>query len=388
MKIIHITPSYKPAFIYGGTISSIAQLCEALTKSNQDIEVITTTANGKEELPFYPAKIHTIDGVKITHFNRYTKDHTHFSPSLLWHMACISLKSRKNLILHIHSWWNLTSLFACLIAKCRNIPVVLSPRGMLTPYSLTNRNKKIKSLIHLAIGKKLIGHCFIHATSEKERQDIMKIQNKKNITVIPNLVHLPTSAEISLQSIFSSHINYPADTFKLLFLSRIEEKKGLELLFNALQYLNFPWQLTIAGTGKETYLKSLKNLSSNLKISSSIRWAGQINDSNKYRVMAENDLLVLFSYNENFANVVAESLTIGLPVAISNMVGLASFIIKYDLGWVCELNPETIASTLKQAHNDNEKRKRIKRVAPELIRTHFSTKGIIDQYLNLYRRSL
>lgn len=388
MKIIHITPSYKPAFIYGGTISSIAQLCEALTESNQDIEVITTTANGKEELPFYSAKVHTIDGVKITHFNRFTKDHTHFSPSLLWHMACVAFKNRKNLILHIHSWWNLTSLFVCLIAKCRNIPVVLSPRGMLTPYSLTNRNAKIKSLIHFIIGKKLIEHCFIHVTSEKERQDILKIQYKKNITVIPNLVHLPGAAELSLQSGFGGHIKYPANTFKLLFLSRIEEKKGLELLFNALQYLHFPWQLTIAGTGKDTYVKTLKKLSSDLKISSSIRWAGQINDSNKYKVMNDHDLLVLFSYNENFANVVAESLTIGLPVAISNMVGLASFIVRHDLGWVSELNSGAIASTLKQAHEDHEKRKRIKKAAPGLISTHFSTKGIIDQYLNLYKRSL
>jgi glycosyltransferase involved in cell wall biosynthesis len=267
MKIIHVTPSYKPAFIYGGTISAIALLCEALTKSNQDVEVLTTTANGKKELHFQTAKAHTIDGVSITHFNRYTKDHTHFSPSLLWHILNTTKKNQEELIIHIHSWWNLTSLFSCLIAKYKNIPVVLSPRGMLSPYTLSNRNKLIKALIHLLIGKKLVSYCTIHATSEKERKDLLKIQNQANIAVIPNLVHFPPAVSISADSQSLSE-----GKFNLLFLSRIEEKKGLELLFNALHKSGFHWQLTIAGAGKEGYLKKLKLLALELKISDSIIW--------------------------------------------------------------------------------------------------------------------
>jgi glycosyltransferase involved in cell wall biosynthesis len=382
MKIIHITPSYKPAFIYGGTISAIAQLCEALTKSNQDVEVITTTANGNEELHFRTAKAHTIDGVSITHFNRYTKDHTHFSPSLLWHIFNTTKKNQKELIIHIHSWWNLTSLFSCLIAKYKNIPVILSPRGMLSPYTLSNRNKLLKALLHLLIGKNLVSYCTIHATSEKERKDLLKIQNPTNIAVIPNLVHFPPALSVSADSHTRS-----GDKFSLLFLSRIEEKKGLELLFRALHKADFQWQLTIAGTGEKGYLKKLELLALELKICNSITWAGHVNDTDKYQVIAKNDLLVLFSYNENFANVIAESLTVGTPVAISREVGLAPFILKHDLGWVSELNAEAIAATLTRAFNDPGKRKKITRIAPALIRAHFSTKGIIEQYLNLYRHS-
>jgi glycosyltransferase involved in cell wall biosynthesis len=383
MKVIHVTPSYKPAFIYGGTISAIAQLCEALTKSNQDVEVITTTANGKDKLPYQTAKAHTIDGVRITHFNRYTKDHTHFSPSLLWHILNTTKKNQKELIMHIHSWWNLTSLFSCLIAKYKNIPVVLSPRGMLSPYTLGNRNKLLKALIHLLIGKKLVSYCMIHVTSEKERKDLLKIQNQTNIAVIPNLVHFPPAISVSA----NSHVRNK-DKFNLLFLSRIEEKKGLELLFRALHKTDFQWQLTIAGAGDEGYLKKLKLLALELKICDLITWTGHINDCDKYQLIARNDLLVLFSYNENFANVIAESLTVGTPVAISREVGLAPFILKHDLGWVSELNTEAITTTLSQAFNDTGKRKKINRVAPALIRAHFSTKGIIEQYLNLYKHSL
>lgn len=291
-------------------------------------------------------------------------------------------KNQKELIIHIHSWWNLTSLFSCLIAKHKNIPVVLSPRGMLSPYTLSNRNKLFKALIHLLIGKKLVNYCRIHATSEKERKDLLKIQNQTNIAVIPNLVHFPPAVSFSADNHTRSK-----DKFNLLFLSRIEEKKGLELLFKALHKADFQWQLTIAGAGEEGYLKKLKFLALELKICDSITWTGHINDCDKYQVIAKNDLLVLFSYNENFANVIAESLTVGTPVAISREVGLAPFILKHDLGWVSELNPDAIAATLSQAFNDTGKRKKINRVAPALVRAHFSTKGIIEQYLNLYRHS-
>lgn len=382
MKIIHITPSYKPAFIYGGTITAIAQLCEALAKSDQDIEVITTTANGKNDFSFPAAKAHHSDGVNITRFSRYTKDHTHFSPSLLWHLLQSISKDQKELIIHIHSWWNLTSVFSCLIAKHKNIPVILSPRGMLSPYTLNNRNKLFKTMIHFFIGERLLNYCAVHATSDKELEDLSRFQKKANITVIPNLVHFPA---LPISPYISGN---EKERFNLLFLSRIEEKKGVELLFKALQNADFPWQLTMAGDGDQGYLKKLKLLAQNLKIGGQIVWAGHVGDQHKYKLIAQNDLLVLFSYNENFANVIAESLTVGTPVAISTEVGLAPFVIKYDLGWVSALNNEAISAVLHEAFNDREKRKKIKQVAPALIRTHFLKQRLIEQYLNLYKKVL
>ena len=78
-----IRDSYKPAYIYGGPTMSVAKLCEALTKTNVAIEVLTTTANGKIELNVKSGEQTEVDGVKVSYFRRLTKDHTHFSPALL-----------------------------------------------------------------------------------------------------------------------------------------------------------------------------------------------------------------------------------------------------------------------------------------------------------------
>lgn len=381
MRIIHISPAYKPAYIYGGPTMSIAKLCEVLSKKCA-VEVMTTTANGKTDLCISSKSPVFVDGVRVQYFNRITKDHTHFSPHLFWDLYKRLHHSKIKTIVHIHSWWNLVAIISCAIAKITSTPVILSPRGMLTSYTLNNRNTFYKSLIHRTIKKLLITTCDIHATSDREKWDILQIATPKSISVIPNFITLPCIQ-------YSRFYKAPSSlTFKLIFLSRIEEKKGLELLFKSLAKCTFSWQLTIAGTGEPNYIKKLKELSESLNISASTNWIGHINNEEKDKVLSNHDLFVLFSYNENFANVVTESLLNGTPVAISMKVGLSEYIKANDLGWVSELNQPSITSTLNTAFFDIEKRQRINKSAPSLIKTHFSEEQILNQYLQLYQNLL
>ncbi len=376
MKILHISPAYKPAFIYGGPTLSVAKLCEVLS-AKYIVEVITTTANGKTELPVPTQRSLTVDGVNVQYFNRIIKDHVHFSPSLLWNLYKRLHNNKFKTIVHIHSWWNLIAVMSCIVAKATNTPIVLSPRGMLTQYTQKNRNTVFKSLIHNSIGKFLISSCHVHATTNQEKQDILKICNPKSINVISNFITIP--------KVLYPHPTSLSLTFKLIFLSRIEEKKGLELLFRSLAGCSFSWQLTISGTGECNYIEKLKKLSHSLNISSSIIWTGYVTNEHKYKLLSTHNMLVLFSYNENFANVVIESLISGTPVAISSGVGLADYIKANDLGWVSEMNQSEITKTLNSAFQNTEKRLRINKNAPNLIKCHFSELQILSQYLQLYK---
>ncbi|RZK24031.1 MAG: hypothetical protein EOO43_07850, partial [Flavobacterium sp.] len=263
MNIIQIIAAYKPAYIYGGPTLSVARLCEKLYPSlkaeGHKLEVLATTANGSSELNVESGVQATVDGVPVTYFRRITKDHSHFSPSLLAYLRS-GLRTNKGYnLVHIHAWWNFTSLFSCLVAKLNNTPVLLSPRGMLTSYTLGNRNSIYKRWLHLLLGKRLLQHCHFHATSEKEKRDILSIVNPKSIDVIFNLVNFP-----SLDPKNNIHSN--SDIFRLLYLSRVEQKKGIEYLFRALATLNFDWTLSIAGSGADKYIAHLKKMAAQLKI--------------------------------------------------------------------------------------------------------------------------
>ena len=58
----------------------------------------------------------------------------------------------------------------------------------------------------------------------------------------------------------TSKIRHPKSPFRLLFLSRLHQKKGVELLFETLTKVPFDWTLTIAGDGETDYLAQLKKL--------------------------------------------------------------------------------------------------------------------------------
>nr|WP_255497436.1 glycosyltransferase [Pedobacter sp. AK013] len=355
-----------------------------MTDGDINLQVLTTTANGQNELDVTTNKSVSVDGVSVIYFKRLTKDHSHFSPGLLWRLRKEILRYTQNdsLVIHIHAWWNLVSVLSCWIAKWYKIPVVLSPRGMLTTYTQNNRNSFSKKLLHNLIGKKLLQYCHIHATSEQEKQDILKIVTPKSITVIPNLVNVKESVGSSPLAID----NNDTTVFRLIFLSRIEEKKGLELLFDALSLLEISWELTIAGSGKEEYIKSLKIKAKNLGIHELIHWIGQVNDEDKYSLMAQHDLLVLTSFNENFANVVIESLSAGTPVLISDRVGLSDYVRGQQLGWVCTLEVNDIKEKLINAYHAQKAREKIKQSAPEIIRRDFNDKVLAKRYLELYKR--
>lgn len=361
---------------------SVSKLSEELAKTGQDVLVLTTTANGKAELNVPTGVEQMVDGVKVFYFKRLTKDHTHFSPALFGFLRKLILTEKKagrknELIVHIHAWWNLVSIFSCLIAKMYGVKVVLSPRGMLTSYSLTNRNSKFKDAIHFFAGKKLLKYCHVHATSKKEEEDVMETCKVNGLTVIPNFVEFPKN--ISFKAVESTN------QYRLLFLSRIEEKKGLELLFEALAEVTIPWELTIAGSGQTTYIKSLQKLGSTLNIGKKIKWLGHVANNQKFELIAQHDLLVLTSYNENFANVVIESLAMGTPVLISENVGLYDYVINNNFGWVVPNEPDQLKATLIESFEDEQKRAEIKENAPKKIRAAFNENRLINQYTEMYK---
>jgi glycosyltransferase involved in cell wall biosynthesis len=398
MKILQITASYKPAYIYGGPIYSVAALCEALVNDGGslvdelcattplsmtkesitkfDLQVITTLANGKIELPYQSGKQQMVEGVPVRYFKRWTKDHSHFSPALLFWLW----KNAKNYeVIHIHAWWNLVSMGAVCICLLRGIKPIVSPRGMLGEYTFS----KGKRVFHQLLGKRLLSACDFHATTLMEAKEIASElsgdHSKIDMVDFEKFEIGSTGSEVrdrqievgsqqaksKIIRIYIIHniVNFPTvlpqktrvfdGTLKLIFLSRIHPKKGIELLLDALATFSFPFSLSIVGEGEEGYVESLKRKVESGKLKDAVNWIGAVYGDDKFKLLAEHDLLVLPSYNENFANVVIESLAVNTPVLVSEMVGLSSWVLQHDGGWVCKNDPFNIAAKLKESYELN-----------------------------------
>lgn len=352
---------------------SVSMLAENLVKAGVDTEVYATTANGKEELPVMPGERVVVDGVPVTYFKRITKDHSHYSPALFKQLRG---EAKSFDLVHIHAWWNLVSIFSCLIALKNKVPVLLSARGTLSPYSFQNKNIGVKWALHHLLGKTLLKKCHIHATSKREADAISKLFKPKSITVLPNFVKLPEERNFATGEL--------SRVFKLLFFSRIEEKKGLDLLIKALPAVTVPYKLTVAGDGDPDYVNSLKKLAAENGLEDKIDWIG-FQHENKFDLLFAHDLFVLPSYDENFGNAVIESLSVGTAVLISEEVGLEDYVNVNNLGWLCHTNPASVAWHINNiAINDKDGLNRIREFAPGIIAGDFKEEHLVKKYADLY----
>jgi glycosyltransferase involved in cell wall biosynthesis len=373
MKILHIVPSYKPAYIYGGPIESVSKLCEGLAKAGHTVDVFTTTANGQEELSVEAGKVNDVDGVNVIYFNRITKDPTHISFAL-WKHLWTNVKSYD--IVNIQSWWSLLVVIAACICHLKGSKVVVSPRGMLSPYIFNSGHVRKKKFIHSSIGRWALSKSWFHATAEAEVAECRQVIPGWQGFKIANNVTLPDFQITKREN----------KVFTMIFMSRLHPKKGIEILLHAIRSLSFPVLLQIAGSGKTEYVEKLKHMVKETGIGDRVEWLGWADRQSKFQMLMNADLFVLTSLNENFANVVIESLHMGTPVLLSEDVALSSFVADHYLGWVSSLAVDDVAEKITMARNDTKQRKRIKDVGRSIIAENFSEEVLIAQYEEQYNK--
>jgi glycosyltransferase involved in cell wall biosynthesis len=374
MKILHVIPTYKPAYVYGGPVISVSKLCEALAAIDGiDVHMLTTNGNGESLLDVPHGQTIKVDGVPTTYFRRVMGDPHEASPALwsyLYHHA------REYDVLHVHSWWNLLAMVAALLGTQRHAKVILSPRGMLSDYTMHARNPELKKWAHRLGGRNILSQTYFHATSDQEVAECQTLIPGWRGYSIPNIIGLPLFQP-------SGPVT-DKPTFTLGFLSRLDPKKGLELLLEAVCDLPFPFRLEIAGSGDERYVRKLKAMVADLGLQDKVDWMGWLGQEEKFRVLGLFDMLVLPSHNENFANVVIEALHMGTPVCISREVGLSGWVEAEGLGWITDRTVSSLRHQIIRAHEDKQRLAWVRKHARRIVREHFSEEVLIRRYVSMY----
>src|SRR5690606_38701411 len=137
-------------------------------------------------------------------------------------------------------------------------------------------------------------------------------------------------------------------------------------LFKALSKIEYSYVLHIVGDGDKNYIEKLKYLAEELKINHNILWQGSKYDDDKYKMYANADVMILPSKDENFANNVLESLSMGTAVIVSDKVGLSEFVKARNLGWVFDGTDFGLFISLEEAFNASGKLNDIRNSAKEI----------------------
>lgn len=245
-------------------------------------------------------------------------------------------------LIQMHSIWHPLYHKVSKIARRNHIPYIITPRGMLEPWSLRQKWLK-KKLAMLAYQRKdlNLASC-VFTTADEEARHVKELGIKTCCSVIPNGIEIE---------------GYPcrkkADDVEkqILFLSRIHEKKGIELLIDAWKKMNedYPnWHIKIVGNGEKGYIQKLKSKVANANLEKCIEILPPVFGLAKVDLYQKSALFVLPSYSENFGMVVAEALSCGVPVITSEYTPW-QVLNETKIGWCIPLSEDCLEKTLREA---------------------------------------
>ncbi|HEY9730054.1 MAG TPA: glycosyltransferase, partial [Chroococcales cyanobacterium] len=194
-------------------------------------------------------------------------------------------------------------------------------------------------------------------------------------------------------------LGIPEDQPLVLFMSRIDPKKGLNLLIPALESLlvgatdespipNF--HFVLAGTNPQDpdYENKIREQIKASPLSSCATITGFVTGELKAALLQEADLFVLPSYYENFGIAVAEAMVAGTPVVISDRVYIWEDIQGAEAGWICSCESYSLAQVLREALQDEGERQRRGENARNYALKHYSWDAIALATIDAYQRIL
>jgi glycosyltransferase involved in cell wall biosynthesis len=248
----------------------------------------------------------------------------------------------------VHGVWNFFSYRACSILRDRDCPYLLIPHGSLDPFDLAKKRLLKKVLGPLLVAGMLSNARAVLCSSRREAQRLVAYGAKANREV----VFWPVSQRrLGERMSFRVRYGIPAGAFVFLFLSRIDYKKGLELIIPAFAEAARSRSnvvLVIAGAGEASYEQGIRALAARFLGGLNVIFTGFLSGTERDDAYAGADCFLLPSRNENFGHAVIEALVHDLPVVISREVYIDRFIEEYNCGWFTALDVQSLSSVLNR----------------------------------------
>jgi glycosyltransferase involved in cell wall biosynthesis len=324
LRLLNVASSIDPTA--GGISESILRLGKAVMDLGHEVEIVSVDPPDSAWGKNLPVPVHLKGPARGP--LEYSRDFNQW----------LAQNSGRFDAIISHGLWRYNSRATRLAARSAGRPYFVFPHGMLDPWF--KRYYPVKHLkkclfwwmTEYAVLRDATAVLF---TCEEER--LLARESFRPYRCVERVVPLGTSAppenKEDQQKAFSQAFPDLRNKRVILFLGRLHEKKGCDLLLRA--FLNLLeskprtlWRdlhLMMAGPcSHPDYLKLLKQLAGSCDALSpgSVSFPGMLSGDLKWGALRRAEVFVLPSHQENFGIAVVEALACGTPVLISRPVNI------------------------------------------------------------------
>lgn len=315
MKILIVIPAI--GSVYGGPSKCVFELAQALGRLGVTIDIVTTNANGSERLD---VPLHTwIDEkfYRIQYFPYWDFLDYKISRSLTrWLFRNVPDYD----LVHTNAIFSYPVLPAYWACQWHRVPYIITPHGMLEPWALSYKARK-KRFYYSWLEKPALNHASaIQMLASSEAERVKSLHLDAPLVIVPNGIHRQDVETLPNPDIFYQQFPDTRDKTLILFLGRIDPKKGLDLLATAFantraQFPNI--HLIVAGPDNIGFLPTARGYFTEAGCVDAVTFTGMLTGVLKYAALAAASVYVAPSYSEGFSMSVLEGMASGLPCVIT-----------------------------------------------------------------------
>jgi glycosyltransferase involved in cell wall biosynthesis len=359
----------------GGPTRAIGIIERALSDSG--VEVTTLTTDHDLELERRPGDPAAENGARRIYAHKWL-DTYKVAPGLV---PSLMKAVQGHDVVHIHALFSFASTTAAWVARYSRVPYVVRPLGTLGCYGMRARRRRLKRLSTALVEGPIIRRAAaMHFTSRAELEEAEALGLPMRGVVIPLGVDWegPPAAPVAHPALAGCRV--------ILFLSRLDPKKNVEALIDAVassQMLSSSCALLIAGTGESAYVSSLQARASAAGLSDRTVWLGYVEGAQKRAALAAADVFVLPSISENFGIAAIDALHAGVPCVLGRGVAIAREIDEAGAGLAVPPEAGAVAQALERILGTDLRRRMAQRAA-QFAGREYSVQVMAKRLIALY----
>jgi glycosyltransferase involved in cell wall biosynthesis len=291
-------------------------------------------------------------------------------------------------IIHIYSWYHHIGIEFFKTAKKYKIPLVFTAMGTLQNDAHSFYNTQ-KSIIDLFFTKKIIDYASVlHSVGHSEIESYIHYGGKKEkIIQIENAINLK-DFELKNPSNILKKLNIITKQY-ILYLGRIHQKKGIELLLNSFNesHIDDKICLVIAGSGESDYVQKIKKNVIDFGLTNRVKFTGHVSHDEKLTLIKSAKLFSLISKSDIHPHAIQEALTMGIPVVISKESDYPE-VEEYKAGIIVNLDVKEIAHAFEKLLSNEDELTIFSNNAKKLIQENFLVEDQINKFEKIYLKIL
>ena len=400
LRILYVTPAYKPAYRVGGPVLTLSATAEALVARGHRVCVFTTNSNMDRDLDVPVDRPTMVDGVEVWYFahsepvKRLVPFIDYLSKSMGYLYAPMLSRVVKQQVaqfdlVHLQQPFVYPTQAAGRIALRDSKPLFYHQHGVFDPERLKFRGFK-KRLYIAAIERPIMRKAtMLIALTEAERDSYRALGVDTPCRIIPNGIdtglHYRTPS-----SDFSDFYPIGSKQSVLLFLGRLHPIKGADILLEAFLRISsqFPDAvLVLAGPDEYGLELQFRQRVLTAGLADRVFFPGMVSGSLKLNLLARADVFCLPSVAEGFSMAILEAMASGTPVMISPGCHFPE-VQAHSAGWIIDRDVDRWADALASALREPDKLLDMGRSALRLVSSRYTWAAVTTQLEDAYEEGI